>query len=184
MQSSHQVVIFPSPWWKPYQAQLGSITMPGTCMLRRVVELLDANGAWRMDLIRRYFLPADVDTIMCIRTLRTTPEDVLAWAIEKSGNFTVKYAYRLAMDEHERPSATSTSRAPDGRRTIWNTIWGCPALPKVRVFAWRVASKTLATWDNKFSRHLEVSNICPLCGMECEDTFQTFCRCPRSKELW
>ncbi|XBH62951.1 hypothetical protein VPH35_117042 [Triticum aestivum] len=30
------------------------------------------------------------------------------------------------MDERERPLATATSRALDGRRAIWKIIWGCP----------------------------------------------------------
>ena len=93
-------------------------------------------------------------------------------------------AYRLAMDERERPLATATSRAPDGRRAIWKIIWGCPAPPKVRVFAWRIVTNSLATWANKLSRHLEVSDLCPLCGLEREDMFHAFCRCPLAKELW
>ena len=90
----------------------------------------------------------------------------MAWALERNGIFTVRSAYRLAMDERERPSATATSRAPDGRRAIWKIIWGCPAPPKLRVFALRLVSKSLATWANKCSRHLELTNMCPLCGVE------------------
>mgnify|MGYP005846068177 CR=1 FL=1 len=88
------------------------------------------------------------------------------------------------MDERERPSATAMSRAPDGRRAIWKIIWGCPAPPKVRVFAWRIVTNSLATWANKFSRHLEITDICPLCGVEREDGFHAFCRCPLAKEHW
>nr|XP_045089760.1 uncharacterized protein LOC123497417 [Aegilops tauschii subsp. strangulata] len=84
-----------------------------------------------MDLLRRYFLPADVDVIISIRTSTRVTEDIIAWAPERNGIFTVRSAYRLAMDERERPSASATSRAPDGRRAIWKIIWGCPAPPKV-----------------------------------------------------
>ena len=93
-------------------------------------------------------------------------------------------AYRLAMDERERPSASAMSRAPDGRRAIWKLIWGCPAPPKVRVFAWRVVTNSLATWANKASRHLELTDICPLCDVEREDGFHALCRCPLARELW
>ncbi|KAE8779585.1 hypothetical protein D1007_47375 [Hordeum vulgare] len=92
--------------------------------------------------------------------------------------------YRLAMDEHERPLATATNKAPDGRRTIWKIISGCPAPPKVLVFAWRFLTNSLATWANKASQYLEVTDVCPLCGVEREDGFHALCRCPLAKELW
>ncbi|XBI14851.1 hypothetical protein VPH35_057369 [Triticum aestivum] len=88
------------------------------------------------------------------------------------------------MDERERPSASATSRAPDGHRAIWKVIWGCPAPPKVRVFAWRVVTNSLATWANKASRHLELTDICPLCGVEREDGSHALCRRPLAIELW
>nr|XP_040258044.1 uncharacterized protein LOC120975507 [Aegilops tauschii subsp. strangulata] len=88
------------------------------------------------------------------------------------------------MDERERPSASASSRAPNGHRAIWKIIWGCPAPPKVRVFAWRLVSNSLATWANKFSRHIELTDVCPICGVEQEDGFHTMCRCPLAKNLW
>uniref|UniRef100_A0A453K394 Reverse transcriptase zinc-binding domain-containing protein n=1 Tax=Aegilops tauschii subsp. strangulata TaxID=200361 RepID=A0A453K394_AEGTS len=66
------------------------------------------------------------------------------------------------MDERERPLASASSRATDGHRTLWKTIWGCPTPPKVRVFAWWLVSTSLATWANKFSRNLEPNDLCPL----------------------
>ena len=47
-----------------------------------------------------------------------------------------------------------------------------------------LVTNSLATWVNKFSRHLETTDICPLCGLECEDGFHAMCRCPRAVELW
>ena len=61
---------------------------------------------------------------------------------------------------------------------------GVPCSPKGTIFAWRLVSNSLATWANKFSRHLELSYVCPLCGVEREDGFHAMCRCPLAKELW
>ena len=98
--------------------------------------LLDEDGAWRMDRLRRHFLPADQMAISSIRTSPRLSEDFIAWAPEKNGIFTVRSAYRFAMDERERPLASASSRAPDdGHRAIWKIIWGCPAPPEVRIFA-------------------------------------------------
>jgi hypothetical protein len=89
-----------------------------------VAELLDGSGAWRLDLLQRHFLLVDVHTITNIRTSTRITDDVITWGPEKNDVFTVCSAYSLAMDEHERPLATATSRAPDGHRAIWKIIWG------------------------------------------------------------
>ena len=67
---------------------------------------------------------------------------------------------------------------------VWAFIWRCPAPPKVRTFTWRLITDCLPTWINKKRRGLEVSDQCPLCAMEPEDTFHAFCRCPRAVALW
>jgi hypothetical protein len=111
-------------------------------------------------------------------------EDVLAWAPEKSGVFSVRSAYKLAKEEAERPRTTTASRAPDGTRAIWKALWRCPAPPKVRVFAWKLITNSLATWENKYHRNIETTDTCVLCGMESETTFHAFCRCPMARNLW
>nr|XP_040258536.1 uncharacterized protein LOC109764695 [Aegilops tauschii subsp. strangulata] len=117
--------------WIPREPSRQLITQQGTCRLRRVAELLHEDGAWRVDLLHRYFHPTDMEVISSIRTSTRVTDDIIAWAPEKNGIFTVRSAYRFAMDERERPLATATSRAPDGHRAIWKIIWGCPAPPKV-----------------------------------------------------
>ena len=74
--------------------------------------------------------------------------------------------------------------APDGTRAVCKAEWGCPAPLKVLVFAWRVATNSLATLENKNKWKLEVSNTCALCGLECEDTYHALCRCPLARRLW
>jgi hypothetical protein len=84
-------------------------------------------------------------------------DDVLAWAPMKNGIFTVKSAYWLAIDECQRPFMGATSRAPDGHHAMWKAIWGCPSPQKVHIFAWRLATNCLPTWDNKCKQNLETS---------------------------
>ena len=124
------------------------------------------------------------EQIVKIRTCTRLGDDVIAWEPERNGIFTVRSASRLALDERLRPSSVAASRAPDGRRAVWAFLWRCPAPPKVRVFAWRVATNCLPTWTNKHSRNLELSNLCPVCATEPEDTFHALCRCPQAVALW
>ena len=43
---------------------------------------------------------------------------------------------------------------------------------------------TLPTWKNKCKCSLEVTAICSVCGVEEEDNFHPFCRCPLARDLW
>ena len=127
--------------------------------MRRVAELLDDVGRWNGNLLRCHFLPMDVAVIMKIKlwTIRGF-EDVLAWAPDPTGVFTVRSAYRLALDERNHTSSCATSRAPDGTRAVWEALWGCPAPSKVRVFAWRLVTNSVAM-ENKAKRKIETSDI-------------------------
>ncbi|XBH67571.1 hypothetical protein VPH35_095933 [Triticum aestivum] len=101
--------------------------MRGTCRLRRVAKLLDDQRRWDTELLRQYFLPMDVQAILQIKASpQWLVDDVLAWALDPKGIFSVRTAYRLAHDEKCRTSSCATSRAPDGTRVLWEAVWGCP----------------------------------------------------------
>jgi ribonuclease HI len=137
-----------------------------------------------MDVLQRHFSTMDIDEILKIKASPNRGEDVLAWAPDRRGIFSVRSAYKLAWESNHRTSMCAASRAPDGKRVVWDTVWGCPAPPKVRVFAWRLITNSLATWENKKRRNMEASDICVICGIEREDTYHTFCRCPMARALW
>jgi hypothetical protein len=169
--------------WLPRSGTGRPVTPQGCCRLRRVCELMDNHGAWRTDLIRDTFLPVDADEIIKIQTSPRMGEDLLAWGPERYRCFMVRSAYQFALEDHLRSSSVAASRAPDGRRAVWAFFWRCPA-PKVRSFIWRLITVCLPTRVNKKRRGLEVSDQCPLCAPEPEDTFHAFCRCPRAVALW
>ena len=170
--------------WIPRNGTTKPITPQGRCRLRRVADLLDNHGAWKTAVVNQVFYPVDAEEILKIRTSPRLGEDIVAWAPERSGNFTVRSAYRLALEDRLRPSSVAASRALDGRRAVWSFIWRCPAPPKVRTFVWRLVTDCLPTWVNKKRRGLEVSDLCPLCASDPEDTLHAFCRCPRAVGLW
>lgn len=72
-------------------------------------------------------------------------------------------------------------RVPSGRHC--GSGVPCPP-PKVRVFAWWLASNTLAARVNKFSRNMDTSDICILCGMERHNTSHTFFSCLLARAVW
>jgi hypothetical protein len=148
-----QVRIWRDPWL-PRPPSYRPISHKGECRLRRVEALISVDGSWNQQLGRKHFCGPDVDEILKINLSVQNEEDGIAWGPGIRGLFSVQSAYKLAWDTTHRTSMCAASRAPDGRRNVWDTVWRCPAPPKVRVFAWRVATNGLATWDNKLKRNI------------------------------
>lgn len=73
---------------------------------------------------------------------------------------------------------------PDGECPSWKLIWTCPVPPKVKTLAWKICRNALATKANLKHRRITASDVCDICGVEAEDTFHVFMRCPHARSLW
>lgn len=78
--------------------------------------------------------------------------------------------------------ASSSANDADNR-SIWDFIWRTKGPEKVRILAWRVATKTLPTKENKWKRTLELDNICNICGRETEDEYHAVIKCTKTRAL-
>jgi len=93
--------------------------------------------------------------------------DKVAWFYEKNGIFTVRSAYRLAVQEiAQAQGLASTSISQDGGRTCWSKLWSSPVPQKIKIFAWRLANNSLATMQNRKRRNMENDSTCRICGRE------------------
>jgi hypothetical protein len=114
--------------------------------------------------VQQNFVPIDAEAILTIKPSR----DIITWLPEKNSVFTVRSAYKLAMEEElvQCSFATSSSR-PDGRDECWKKIWRANVPPKVKTFAWKAAANALATEENNLRRHMHVTGMCKICCREC-----------------
>ncbi|XP_045086650.1 uncharacterized mitochondrial protein AtMg00310-like [Aegilops tauschii subsp. strangulata] len=103
--------------WLPRPPSYRPVTVQGRCRLRRVADLLSAHGTWDVDLLRQYFVSPDVEEILRIRPAPSL-DDVLPWAPDPKGVFSVRSAYKIALDDKSRTSTCAMSRAPDGNRAV------------------------------------------------------------------
>ena len=144
-------------------------TRQGRCRMRWVSELLDTEGRdWDFDRLIQIFNPADMEKIAKIKIPARRMEDFIAWHMEKSGHFSVRSAYNLALRIKRGQGTSSSSSAPDGARKVWSRVWSGQVPPKVNVFTWKLARDSLPTRRAKYIRHLEASDTCALCGREPE----------------
>lgn len=152
--------------------------------LRRVADLIiPGTNLWNEPLIRSLFFPFDADEILKIRLPPPKTNDFIAWHFEKTGSFSVRSAYRLALNLKQNLSASGTSAAPDGHRNLWRLIWRAPVPPKIRIFAWKLATYSLAIQANRHHRHMDALPTCSICGMEAEDGFHAVMTCTKARYL-
>ncbi|KAM0844489.1 hypothetical protein ACQ4PT_057047 [Festuca glaucescens] len=171
--------------WIPREAGLKITALKKNSRKRWVNQLISpATNNWNIDLLRELFYEHDVQAITEIEIPSTGQGDRIAWHFERNGVFTVKSAYRLALDlKHQNRDTSSCSMVPNGDRSIWNPIWKSKVQPKIQVFGWRVATDTLATMKNKWRRTLEHSDRCHICGNDIEDAHHATVRCTKASAL-
>jgi hypothetical protein len=71
---------------------------------------------WDEGMLRSCLYPHDVEAVLKIRPMQWREEDLIAWFYEKSGIFTVKSAYWLALnsDHIRRHEGGSSLEHSDG----------------------------------------------------------------------
>jgi ribonuclease HI len=171
--------------WLPRAGHMKLTGMKQRCRLKWVSQLIDpATNTWDEATVREYCLPQDADAILQLKLPQRRTDDFVAWLPEASGLFTVRSAYRMGM----QPKRTALSRGqcstePSGERSIWNLVWKTPVPQKIRVFAWRLATDSLAVAS---SLHRRISRILPIfsvCGVEDEDAYHCMVRCTLARAL-
>jgi hypothetical protein len=71
-----------------------------------------------MGLLRQHFMEMDVCEILKIKASPRRGEDILAWAPDPRGLFSIRSAYKLAWDSIHCTTTCAASRAPDGSRVV------------------------------------------------------------------
>lgn len=98
---------------------------------------------------------------------------------------TVKSAYHVAMADHyDQFCPGSSINHPSGDRSLWRLVWNAAVPPKLKNFAWQVASGALPTDAEKRRRHIGLNGYCRLCDREQESSFHALISCPSAANLW
>ncbi|CAF2326370.1 BnaA10g08310D [Brassica napus] len=92
--------------YQPYRKSdpyFGSITCgPSFNPALRVSDLIDpVSRNWKRDLLLKLVIPADIPLITSLRPSRSPPLNNYCWNHTKSGAYSVKSGYALAMEEIE-----------------------------------------------------------------------------------
>ncbi|XP_075645329.1 uncharacterized protein LOC142616340 [Castanea sativa] len=123
------------------------------------------------------------DAILGIPLSLSNIQDKLIWAENKSGKFTVKSAYALALEEKACVTRADCSDEL-ARRKIWKAIWLLKVPQKIKHFAWKAGRGILATKSNLAKRKIVSDGTCELCGHYEETVCHFLWSCDHAKEVW
>ena len=129
------------------------------------------------------FLPHEADLICGIALCANLPEDKQVWALTNNGLFSVRSAYKLAM---ELRSDAQVGTGSDGShlRRFWQAIWSCNIPHMIRHFVWRACRDVLPTKENLVRWKVLSDSCCDECKLAEETSGHLFWSCQRACEIW
>jgi hypothetical protein len=69
-------------------------------------------------------------------------------------------------------------------RKVWSKIWSLKHWPKINIFLWLVAHRSILTWDNLTKRGFTGPSIFPLCLAEVENNEPSPKHLPLQHQVW
>ncbi|CAN1253998.1 Putative ribonuclease H protein At1g65750 [Linum perenne] len=132
---------------------------------------------WDEELLSELFPDEEARAIMEVNTLTGEANDTRIWHYSKTGEYTVKSAYKLIMEYMYDQEALNVGGQ-------WNVLWKMQIPPKVKHFLWRVARGILPLRANLIRRRISVPPECGLCNTDQENESHLFLICPKAKEIW
>ncbi|KAL8146995.1 hypothetical protein AgCh_004640 [Apium graveolens] len=132
---------------------------------------------WDIDIVADLFNLRDQQCILNMRIGDENEEDSLYWWQERSGEYSVKSAYRLIQAQKGLWRVSDNS-------SVWRIIWRIKAPPKVLNLVWRALSNCLPTKTNLHAKFVPLTTTCPICSGEEETVLQALVGCPFANSCW
>ena len=115
--------------------------------VRRVCDLfLPGTQTWDSGRLASCFLPWEADIVRKIQVCADGEEDILIWPLTADGDYSVRSAYRMLVDNENRVLPSSSAPNVDG--LVWKKIWKVRVPHKIRHFLWlqRILCPQNRTW--------------------------------------
>jgi hypothetical protein len=174
----HKYSLFESPWLRNGGVISGVGQSSDVLQNVRVHSLIDQNtNGWNYNLVNYYFDYDIVQEIIRTPIFHQVEEDALIWKAEKNGQYSVKSAYRLCVENIAENSHLH-------RVGSWDRIWRLKVPPKVKNLLWRICRGCLPTRARLLDKGVNCTSLCGLCDESYEDTIHVLFDCPRARNVW
>ncbi|RLN04506.1 hypothetical protein C2845_PM13G11980 [Panicum miliaceum] len=127
-------------------------------------------------MVRDSFSVVDVAEILKLKPGRSMDEDIVAWALEKNGSYSVRSCYRMLNKESDQKEACKLNDSGTLKVQLWwKKVWKLKVPPKVRIF-WRKGELR--------RRHVAQEDHCEACGEAGESLFHVAFMCTYASLFW
>ncbi|KAJ4763344.1 RNA-directed DNA polymerase (reverse transcriptase)-related family protein [Rhynchospora pubera] len=180
IQNGKKALAISQPWFRDWQGQNNATNSDRKL---KVGDLFDSDtGQWKQEQIERIFgshIAAQITNTVQKPNPDSDLPDRLIWRRVKEGRYTVKEGYKWRV---QQPLInTQNQRSMQHWKKIANLK---NVVPKVKIFLWRLLSKTLPIAQNLNNRISAISPMCQRCNEENEFETHVFFFCPGSRAVW
>ena len=136
------IIVFKDNWIPDASGGRVTASVTGVDANMKVADLIDASlGCWKNHLIDACLMLFDAKRIKAIPLCDIPQPNILYWALERSGIYSVKSRYRALCEEARSGEASSSN---SGLLVgLWSSIWKLGVLGKVKHFLWRAYTNSL-----------------------------------------
>jgi hypothetical protein len=122
--------------------------------------------------VRGSFCALDATEILKIKPGARLQKDLLTWAFERNGMYSIRSCYRLLKQEAGKKEAFRFNGARSSEEQIWwKKVWKLDVPPKICIFWWRVMQDYLPTKAELMRRHVAREDHCETCGERSESLY-------------
>lgn len=131
--NGQRIRIWDDPWVPNISSYI--VVSPRTLspQVSMVSHLIDYdNICWNVDLLNRIFLPFEAENICGLPLSNRFPDDKLIWAETSNGVFSVRSAYKVALELDKDANNASVSDGAN-MRMFWRKLGKCRFLRKLDI---------------------------------------------------
>ena len=146
-----------------------------------VAELLCRElGEWNCDKVNQALWQVDMDVLASVPIGLFNRADTLVWHHDRSGVYSVRSGYRVAMTARRATSSSSAS----GDSHWWKLLWHLHLPSKMKIFTWRAFNECLPTLKGLSRRGVGSNLVCLRCREGEENGTHALLYCSCVARVW
>jgi hypothetical protein len=166
---------------------------PSSFLVQSPIQILDEEATvselinvdtkmWNISVVSDVFMEDEAKSICQMVVSPLSHGDRLVWMGNKTGHYTVRSGYHLAMEglDREEGSTSDYSRMSQ----LWQNVWNFRGPRALRMFLWRACNNILPTKENLFKRKIVDDPQCAICGAAIETVGHILWSCVAARDVW
>lgn len=135
-----------------------------------------------MDFISEVIHTEDIPRILVIKISKTGRRDGYCWKHTKSGAYTVKSGYDIAVEQRKKQSFRPIEEP--STISLKQQVWKLKTARKIKHFLWQASTGCVESASKLVERHCGSDSTCQWCGAETENINHILFECPPALQLW